>query len=100
MADLTQQLLSMRWRANQGGELIFRTWGDEVAVYDAVSGDTHLIDATAAQILQALQRSPSDVYTLAGLLAAQLQCEPGDELNQDIGSVLSDMAALSLVECV
>jgi PqqD family protein of HPr-rel-A system len=100
MAASTERLFGARWRTNRDGALIFHTWGDEVAVYDALSGDTHLIDATAAQILQALQISPSDVCTLAQLLAAELQCEPGAELNQDIGSVLSDMATLSLVECV
>jgi PqqD family protein of HPr-rel-A system len=90
----------MRWRTIRDDALIFRAWDDEVVIYNALSGDTHVIDATAAQILQALQQSPSDVQTLAQLLAVQLQCEPGDELNRDIESVLSDMAALSLVECV
>lgn len=90
----------MRWRTLRDDALHFRAWDDEVVIYDALSGDTHIIDPTAAQILQALQHSPSDVPSLAKLLAVQLQCEPGDELNQDIESVLSDMAALSLVECV
>jgi PqqD family protein of HPr-rel-A system len=90
----------MRWRTIRDDAFIFRAWDDEVVIYDALSGDTHVIDATAARILQALQQSPSDVPTLAQLLAVPLQCEPGDALNQDIEAVLSDMAALSLVECV
>jgi PqqD family protein of HPr-rel-A system len=90
----------MRWRTIRDDAFLFRAWDDEVVIYDALSGDTHVIDAAAAQILQALQHSPSDVQNLADLLAVQLQCEPGDELNQDIEAMLSDMAALSLVECV
>lgn len=93
-------LPNTRWRTIRDDAFLFRAWDDEVVVYDALSGDTHIIDATAARILQALQQAPSDVPTLAQLLAMQLQCEPGEELNHDIESVLSDMAALSLVECV
>jgi len=97
---LPDLLLNMQWRTLSDDAFLFHDWDDEVVIYDALSGDTHIIDTTAAQILQALQQSPSDVPNLAQLLAVQLQCEPGDELNQDIESVLSDMAALSLVECV
>lgn len=90
----------MRWRTIRDDAFLFRAWDDEVVIYNSLSGDTHIIDRTAAQILQTLQQTPSDVGTLAQLVAAELQCEPGDELSQDIESVLSDMAALSLVECV
>ncbi|MDB5823259.1 MAG: HPr-rel-A system PqqD family peptide chaperone [Herminiimonas sp.] len=90
----------MLWRTIRDDAILFCPLEDEVVIYDALSGDTHVIDATAAQILQALQQSPSDVTTLAQLLARQLQCETGDALNEDIEGVLADMAALSLVECV
>lgn len=88
----------MQWRIIGDSALQFRSWNDEFVVYNALSGDTHLLEESAAQILLALQRAPSDVLSLAQLLAATWQCEPNDDLLREIEMVLSDMHALSLVE--
>jgi PqqD family protein of HPr-rel-A system len=90
----------MQWRALEDNALRFQSWNDEVVVYNTLSGDTHILDKPAVQILQALQRTPSDVLSLAQLLAATWQCETSDDLLREIEMVLSDMHTLSLVERV
>lgn len=46
---------AQRWRLVQGQLLLARRWGDEVVVYNDLSGDTHLLDASAMDLLLALQ---------------------------------------------
>lgn len=90
----------MLWRIIGDDVLQFRSWNDEFVVYHALSGDTHILEESAAQLLQELQRTPSDVLSLARRLADRWQCELNDDLLQEIDMVLTDMHALSLVERV
>lgn len=90
----------MRWRTVGGNALHLKSWDGELVVYNALSGDLHVLDDQAAQILQALQQTPSDVLSLTQRLAEQWQCEPSDDLQREIEMTMSDMQALALVERV
>jgi len=90
----------MLWRVIGDDALQFRSWDGEFVVYNALSGDTHILEEAAAQLLLALQRAPADVLSLARLLADQWQCELNDEFLREIDMALTDMHALSLVERV
>lgn len=43
------------WRLVPGQLLRARQWGDEFVVYNDLSGDTHLVDAGAMDLLRQLQ---------------------------------------------
>lgn len=88
----------MQWRIIDDDALQLRSWDGEFVVYNALSGDLHILDEQAAQILQALQHKPSDVLSLAQRFAAEWQCEPSDDLLHEIEMTMSDMQALALVE--
>ena len=90
----------MQWRIIDDDALQLRFWDGEFVVYNALSGDLHILDEQAAQVLQALQHKPSDVLSLAQLLAKEWQCEPSDDLLHEIEMTMSDMQALALVERV
>ena len=50
--------------------LSLRRWGDEVVVYDDHSGDTHIFEDVAGQMLERLRHASADVDELALLAAA------------------------------
>lgn len=88
----------MMWRLIPDHALHFRSWNDEFVVYNSLSGDTHLLDATAAHALLKLQQAPSDAITLAASLAPLMQAEMDDEFAFQIDQLLADLDKLALIE--
>lgn len=84
------------WRILPGQSLHHRDWGDEFVLYNNLSGDTHLIEASAMQVLQALQRGPASEAALGAALRAELQLD--DEEASHIPALLADLCALQLIE--
>ena len=88
----------MKWRLISDQALHFRLWDDEFVVYNSLSGDTHLLGSTAAQILLKLQQAPSDSTTLAESLAPLLNDERDDEFVVQVEHILADLDTLALIE--
>jgi PqqD family protein of HPr-rel-A system len=79
------------WRLVPGQALLHHGAGDEHLVFNDLSGDTHLLDAQAMQVLHALQAGP--------LTPAQLQgsCSDADE-PEAITALLAELQDLKLVQ--
>ena len=77
------------WQLTPPAELYWQQWGDECLFYHAASGDTHLIDPTGAQVLQAMQASPK---TLADLLE-HVRGSDDAETNQGLSGYLESLLA-------
>lgn len=92
--------MTLQWRIIGDDALEFRRWDEEVIVYNALSGDTHLLDLSAAEILLTLRHETLDMLSLARLLAHKWQCDPTPDFLDELEMTLSDMHALSLVERV
>ena len=93
--------MTLQWRIIGGDALEFRRWdADEVVVYNSLSGDTHLLDSSTAEILLMLRHEVLDMLSLARLLARKWRCEPTTDFLDELEMTLSDMHALSLVERV
>lgn len=88
----------MQWRLIDDNALQFRTWNEEFVVYNALSGDTHVLEVPAAEILLLLQQGPMDISSLVQGLADKWQCEPNQTFLNDLEMTLSEMHTLSLVE--
>ena len=88
----------MQWRTIDDNALQLRFLDGEFVVYNALSGDLHVLDDRAGHILQALQQAPADVLSLVQRFAREWQCEPDDDLLREIEMTVSDMHALALVE--
>ncbi|MBC7455970.1 MAG: HPr-rel-A system PqqD family peptide chaperone [Massilia sp.] len=86
------------WRLIHGQTLQQRRWGDETVLYNDLSGDTHLLGATAICLLQALQASARDEATLVALVCAQLQVDADDTVAHETALLLASLCALSLIE--
>lgn len=87
-----------KWRIPVGVELHSRCWGDECVIYNAGSGDTHLLDATAARLLLLLQNESITCSDLVARLAVSSQFENDAELAAYSVDTLSELARLGLVE--
>ena len=88
------------WRITGGCRLHWRAWGEESIVYDAASGDTHLLDPLSAEVLKALERSSMATAQLAELLGARLESVPEGELSSHISALLPRLHDLGLIESV
>jgi len=85
------------WRVVPGQSLAFREWDGEAVLYNDLSGNTHLLDGAAIEVLQALRQRPADAATLAAGLAARFDAG-ADELSAMIEDMLAGLAGLDLVE--
>jgi PqqD family protein of HPr-rel-A system len=88
----------MKWQAVSLQTLRLRTWDDEFVVYNGLSGDTHLLDHAAGQILQTLCATPAEIDALTASLGALWDVDPDDEFRGQIERILADLLALALVE--
>lgn len=83
------------WQLMPGLALRYRTWDNETYVlYNNLSGDTHLTDAAAIEVLELLRQSPGTAPALAAAL--QLDATP-DNLAQ-LDSLLGELQGQALVE--
>jgi PqqD family protein of HPr-rel-A system len=85
------------WRVVPGQSLAFREWDDEAVLYNDLSGDTHLLDGAAVEVLQALRAGPADAAALALRLADRFEAGSA-ELTTMIEDMLAGLARLDLVE--
>lgn len=78
-----------------GLALRYRTWDNETYVlYNNLSGDTHLTDAAAIEVLELLHRSPAAMPALAAALKLDVA---GDSLAQ-LDALLGELQSLALIE--
>lgn len=85
------------WRVVPGQTLAFREWDGEAVLYNDLSGNTHLLDGGAIDVLQALRPGPADAATLAARLAGHADAD-GDDLSAVIEDIVTMLASLDLVE--
>jgi PqqD family protein of HPr-rel-A system len=85
------------WRVVPGQLLAFREWDGEAVLYNDLSGNTHLLDGAAIDVLQALRSEPCDAVALAARLAGSFDAG-ADELLPDIEDMLAELARLDLIE--
>lgn len=62
----------IRWRLPDGVGLTWKSWGDEAVVFNALSGETHLLDAFSAALLGEIEAEPLTAHELGARLSARL----------------------------
>lgn len=83
------------WKAVK---VYWKQWNDGPVVFNALSGNTHLLNPTAAMVLQALEQQPANALDLAHQLASQIQVDPDQELTAQVETLLSNLDELGLIE--
>jgi len=89
----------MRWRLVPGQTLLRHDLDGEYAIYNNLTGDTHVLPDDAVQLLLALRAAPAQPEALLALLAPlAADAEPEPDPAQAILLMLEELAALDLVE--
>jgi PqqD family protein of HPr-rel-A system len=89
---------SSRWRLTAPDELRWVQWEDEWLLYDGGSGDTHLLQPLAAEVLQALQHAPTTVAALVEGFVRDGDEELHGRLSGYIDSLITTLARLGVIE--
>ena len=87
-----------RWQLIRADALRVREWDDAGVIYDAVSGNTHLIDALGLELLDLLRQRPWEL----GELVAELRDTLPEDLDAQavpklLSAKLEQLARLDLV---
>lgn len=90
----------MKWKIISSDQeaLCVHSWDDEYVVYNSLSGDTHLLNLTAGQVLLKLQKSPMDSMSLANLIPPTDQSKSYLEHEHQIEHLLAELDTLNLIE--
>lgn len=90
-----------RWTAARF-ELARRVWDDECVVYHAGSANTHLLNQTAAALLELIQARGTavDAEFCAAELAAQFAVDLTPSWRRDVEALLLEFEELGLVDRV
>jgi len=88
------------WKLAGARDLQWRWWDDQLVVYQPASGDTHLLNLVAGEVLVSLREAPARVAELADRMALRLALPPGEraKLLDEIETLLSQLDELGLVE--
>ena len=81
-------------------KLHWQKWEGEYIVYNATSGNTHLLNATAAQALKMLERKPASVADISNQLTSSAGLNADEEVLQQVEALVANLDELGLVEPV
>lgn len=82
------------WRIGRPADIGWRDWDGLGAVYDDGTGDTHLVDALAIEMLELLARQPLSVARMADQLADAFPAS----MDRDTACALLDRHLHSLMD--
>ena len=73
-------------------------WDDETVVYNPLSGDTHLLDAATADILNMLRHAPLDHSGIMQALPSPWHDIAAPQIAPTVARLLSELDSLALIE--
>lgn len=87
------------WRLCRPEGVRVQPWPQDYSVFNTETGDTHILSELPATAILALQQDgPMGAAQLAAHLAALCEVEPSDAWHRRIHGMLSELAALELIE--
>ncbi|WP_164932036.1 HPr-rel-A system PqqD family peptide chaperone [Janthinobacterium sp. 17J80-10] len=87
----------MKWQVIDPAALHARTWDNEVVVYDAASGNTHLLDTVTARVLATVANTPADATVIAQALSQLWPEAPAELVHEQVDAMLAELAGISLI---
>ncbi|MBG58265.1 MAG: hypothetical protein CMK46_08270 [Porticoccus sp.] len=76
---------------------LYHQWEEECVMYNPVSGETHLLEATAAKILITIAAAPTRYDQLSLLLQEELDDVPETEIDEYICTTLQKLQDMHLI---
>jgi PqqD family protein of HPr-rel-A system len=78
--------------------LIWKSWGEEVLVFNLASGHTHFLNPVAAQALKILEQKPLSADELSQRLASLEGLASDEQLIEHVKKLLSKLDEMGLIE--
>jgi PqqD family protein of HPr-rel-A system len=88
-----------RWGLPENVGLLWKSWDEEVIVFNQASGQTHLLDALSAEVLRELEQHPRTMADLATLFANRYELD-SEELGDRLTGICRRFDELGLAEPV
>jgi PqqD family protein of HPr-rel-A system len=90
----------MRWRIPPGQSFLWDAYGPDVLVFDSASGSTHLLNAAAAEAVEALANAPIGLGAdeIRSAVAAALSVRREDVSPDELSQLLAHLENLGLVD--
>jgi PqqD family protein of HPr-rel-A system len=82
----------------KSAKLVWKSWADEVVVYNIVSGNSHLLSPTAVKVLKLLETRPLGTSEISEQLARSENVSVDAEITLQVEKLLSSLDELGLVE--
>lgn len=89
-----------RWRLSPLVSLHLRQWGDEWAVFDTGSGQTHLVDTLTAMALIVLESGPSSREDIEHHVARTFDLAEPSDVSSRLDEIITSLCQLGLTEAV
>jgi PqqD family protein of HPr-rel-A system len=88
---------SQAWIALSDGLLIWEEFAEELVVFNGLSGQTHFLNVTAAEILRLLQGRPHTEEELSREMAELFEQEHTSLLSEQTGRAIQEFAQEGLI---
>lgn len=85
------------WKATK---LAWKSWDNDVVVFNFASGDTHLLNPVAAHALKILEQKPLNTNELSQQLASSDNLPTDEQLTAHVKDLLSKLDEMGLIEPV
>jgi PqqD family protein of HPr-rel-A system len=89
-----------RWRLSPLVSLHFRHWNDEWAIFDAGSGQTHLVDTLTAMALIVLESGTSSLKDIEEHVARTFDLPDPSDVSARLDEIITNLCQLGLTEAV
>jgi PqqD family protein of HPr-rel-A system len=87
----------VRWRFTEHPDVRVVRFGAEAVVFNPLSRETHLLNETAAHVVDSLRRGPQSAWELAAALAEDLDPESAPEVYaEQVASLMEDLEGFGL----
>ena len=88
----------MIWSIPENANLSIEIWDENAIVYSSLSGETHLLNGLACEVLQLFQAAPETISTLISKLCMILEVEDEADLEGQIQRLMGEFEKLGLIE--
>ena len=90
--------VDMRWTAPGKAVLFWESWGEQHAVFDLRSGETHILADLTARVLQRLAKRPATVNEVAESVALASDTVCDEPFLEQVAGLFLHLQKVGLIE--
>lgn len=86
------------WRIAAPSPLVMRQWTDDTAVFNPLTGHTHILDFVSACMVRSIDRRACPQAELHQLIATELALPLDEDLVAQVDRILAELGDAGLIE--